>query len=113
MFADVFENFRNKFIEIYELDTAHFFSAPELAWQFCLKMKEVKLELLTNIYILMIAYKGIRGGIVESVHKYAKANNKYMKNYDKNIKLSYLMHLDANNLYRWEILKSCLYMVLN
>ena len=55
LFADVFENFRNKFIEIYELDTAHFFSTPELSWQFCLKMKEVKLELLTNIYILMIA----------------------------------------------------------
>ena len=42
LLADVFENFRNKFIEIYELDLAHFLSAPGLAWQACLKKTEVK-----------------------------------------------------------------------
>ena len=97
--ADVFENFINKCIEIYELDPAHFFSAPGLAWQACLKKTGVKLELLTNNDMLMMVEKGIRGGICHAIHRYAKANNKYMKNYNKNIESSYLMYLDANNLY--------------
>ena len=49
--------------------------------------------------MLLIAEKGIRGGIGHSIHRYAKANNKYMRNYNKNIESSYLIYLDANNLY--------------
>ena len=76
MFADVFENFRNKYNEIYELDPAHFLSAPGLAWQACLEKTGVKLKLLTKSDMLLIAEKGIRGGICHAIHRYAKANNK-------------------------------------
>ena len=101
LLVDVFENFRNKCIEIYKLDPAHFLSAPGLAWQACLKKTKVKLELLTDYQMLLMIEEGIRGGMCQSTHRYAKANNKYMKNYDKNIESSYLTYLDANNLYGW------------
>ena len=52
LLADVFENFRKKCLEIYELDPAHFLSAPRLVWQACLKKTEVELELLTNIDVI-------------------------------------------------------------
>ena len=84
LLADVFENFRNMCLEIYELDPAKFLSAPGLAWQAALKKTKVKLDLLTDIDMLLMVEKGIRGGICHSIYRYAKANNKYMKNYDKN-----------------------------
>ena len=111
--ADVFGNFRNKCIEIYELDPAHFVSAPGLVWQACLKKTRVRLELLTDIDMLLIVEKGIRGEICHSMHKYAKANNKYMKNYDKDMESSDLEYLDANNLYGWAMLRNFLQIVLN
>ena len=80
-------------------------SAPGLAWQACLKKTEVKLELLTDIDMLIMFEQGIRGGISQAIHKYAKANNKYMKSYNKDILSPYLMYLDANNLYGWAICK--------
>ena len=81
LLADVFENFRNICLNEYGLDPAHFLSAPGLAWQTCLKKTKVELKLLTNIDMLLIVEKGTRGGICQTIHTYAKANNKYMKNY--------------------------------
>ena len=77
---------------MYELDPAHFLSAPGLALQACLKKTGVKLVLLTDYDMLLMVEEGIR---------YTKANNKYMKSYDKNIISSYLMYLDEKNLYGW------------
>ena len=51
--------------------------------------------------MLLMVEKGIRGGICHAIHRYVKANNRYLENYDKNIISSYLMYLDANNLYGW------------
>ena len=70
-------------IEIYGLDPVYFVSAPGLAWQACLKKTKVKIELLTDYDMLLKIEKAIRGGICQATHRYAKANNKYMKNYDK------------------------------
>ena len=99
LLAHVFEKFREKRIEIHGLDPSYFYSAPGLTWQPCLKKTEVKLELLTNIDMLLMIEKGIRGGMCQSTHRQAKTNKKYMKNYDKKIESSYLTYLDANNLY--------------
>ena len=102
LLADVFENFRNKCLEIYELDPIYFVYAPRLAWQACLKKKTgVKLKLIIDYDMLLMIEKGIRGGICQATHRYAKPNNKYMKNYDKNNESSYIEYLDANNLYGW------------
>ena len=97
----MFENFRNMCPTEYGLDPTNFLSAAGLAWQACLKESKVELELLTDIDMLLIAEKGIRGGICQATHRHAKANNKYMKNYDKNTESSFLEFLDANNLYGW------------
>ena len=73
MLANVFENFRNMCLEIYELEPAKFLSAPELTWQAALKKTKVKLELLRDIHMLLMVEKGIRGGICHSTYKYAKS----------------------------------------
>ena len=97
LLADVFENFRNQCIEIYELDPDHFLSPSELAWQTCLKKTGIILELLTDVDMLLMVEKGIRGGIYHVICRYAKSNNKYIKKFEKNRESLYLMYLDANN----------------
>ena len=92
LLAGVFENFRNMCLEIYEPDPAKFLSPPELAWQAALKKIKVKLDLLTDIDMLLMVEKGIRGGICHSIYQYAKANNKYMKDYDKTKDSSYIQY---------------------
>ena len=76
-------------------------STPGLAWQACLKKTKVELELLTDIDMLLMVQKETRGGICQAIHRRAKENNKYMTNYNKDVIASYLMYLDANNLYGW------------
>ena len=97
LLADVFENFRNICLKICKLDSAKCLSAPGLAWQAVLKKTKVKLDLLTDINMLIMVEKGITGGIYHSIYQYAKANNKYMKAYDKNIELSYIQYWDKSH----------------
>ena len=71
-----------------------------------LKKTRVKLELLTDNDMLMMFEKGIRGGMCNAICRYAKANNKYMRKHNnKNPVLSYLVYLDASNLYGWAMLQ--------
>ena len=99
--SDVFDNLRNMYLEIYELDPVKFLSSPELSWQAVLKKTKVKLDLLTDIYMLLMVKKVIRGGICHTIYRYAKANDKYKKDYDKNKESSYLQYWDVGNLYEW------------
>ena len=83
----------------YELDPAHFVSLPGLAWQACLKKTNVKLEVITDYDMLLMIEDGIREGICHAMQCYAKANYKYMNDYNKNKESCYIQYLDANNLY--------------
>ena len=87
-------------LEVYELDPAHSLSTLGLAWQAIFKKTEVKLDLLTDIDMLLMVEKGIRGGTCHSIYQYAKSNTKYTKDLDKNKESSYLQYWDIINLYR-------------
>ena len=99
--ADVFENFRKTGKEYYNLDPAYYFSCPGFAWDAMLKMTGIYLELITDIDMYLMVEIGLRGGISYIANRYSKPNNKYMCDYDKDKESSYLMYLDANNLYSW------------
>ena len=106
LLADVFENFRNICMENYKLDPAHYFTSPGLTWDACLKMTDAKLKLLTDIDMLLMIEKGIRGGVSMISNRYGKANNKYMgKSFIDTMLSKYIIYLDANNLYGWAMSK--------
>ena len=92
LLADLFKSFKNKCIKIHELGHGHFLLAPGLAWQACFKKTRIELDLLTDVGMLLMVERGIRGGICYAVHCYAKANKMYMKNYGKNKDLSYIQY---------------------
>ena len=100
LLTDVFESFRVSAINNYGLDPANgYFTLPNFGWDAILKLTGVKLEQLTDIDKYLMCEHGIRGGISMITERYAEANNKYMQDYDKKKETSYIMYLDANNLY--------------
>ena len=100
LLANVYETFRDTCLKHYKLDPAHFYTSPGLAWKACLKHTGIRLELLTDPYMLLMFERGIRGGISQAARKYALANNKYMGDrFDPKSESSYLQYPDANNLY--------------
>ena len=102
LLANIFESFRQVCLENYGLDPSHCYTVPGLAWKACLKKTGIRLELLLDPDMLLMFERGIRGGITQSVHRWAATNNPYMgSEYDPSHPTKYLQYLDANNLYGW------------
>ena len=101
LLTDVFENFRKTCLTYYKLDPLHYITSPGLAWDAMLKMTKINLELITDTDMQLFIERGMRGGISYIAHRHAEANNKYTRNYDPDKPSSYIMYLDANNLYGW------------
>jgi hypothetical protein len=97
--ADVFENFRKTSIDTYKLDPCHYVGTPSFGWDAMLLKTKVELDLMTDCDMYQFFERGIRGGQSVIFKKYAKANNKYLSDYNPNEKSTYISYLDANNLY--------------
>jgi len=101
LLADVFETFRSMSMQHYGLDPAHYFSAEGMSWDALRKMTKVEVELLTDIDMHLFMEKGLRGGVCMASKRFAKANNPQCSEYDITKPNSWIMYLDANNLYGW------------
>ena len=99
LLCDVFENFRELSLSYYGLDPCQYFSLPGLSYDAMLKMTGVKLDLITDIEMRTMIEDNIRGGITTINHRHFAANNEYLNDYDPQIPSSYIMYVDANNLY--------------
>ena len=87
LLTDVFENFRKTCfccLLYYKSDPCHYFTSPGFSWDAMFKMTNIKLEMMTNVDMFQFIEKGMRGGVSYIANRYGKANNKYMKNHDKN-----------------------------
>ena len=88
------------------LEPSHYYTAPGLAWDAALKVTKVELELFSDMDMLLMVEKGIRGGVSMISNRYGKANNKYMGDRFVGSELpKYISYLDANNLYGWAMSK--------
>ena len=88
-------------LKIYGLDPCNYFSSPGLSWDAMLKMTEIKLEKISDIDKYLFIEKRLRGGISYIARRYARANNKYMNDYDSKKLSTFITYVDMNNLYGW------------
>ena len=110
LLADIFENFRKSSIAHYRLDPANFITAASYAWSAMLLKTGVELELISDPKILDIFEKSKRGGLTfVGSKRYVKANNQHTAGYDPKSKSTYLLYLDANNLYGWAMVQALPY----
>ena len=105
LLADVFEKLIDMCLTIYGLDPCHYFSSPGLSWDAMLKMTGVKLEKTSDIDKYLFIEKGLREGISCVAKRCAKANDKYMNDYDPKKSLTFIPYLDMNSLYGWAMSK--------
>ena len=103
LLADIFENFRDVCLKHYKLDPAWYYTSPGLSWDALIKKTEIKLDLLSNINMILFIEAGIRDGVSMISNRYGKANNKYMENYNPDEESKFITYLDANNLYGWGV----------
>ncbi len=101
LLADVMTEFRRTCKRAYGLDALHHYTSPGLAWSAMLKYTGVSLDLISDPDMYLMVERGIRGGISTIIKRYAKSNNKYLDNYDKESESVFIPYLDANNLYGW------------
>ena len=99
LLADVFENVRSTCLQYYKLDPCHYYTSQGLSWDAMVKITDIKLEFMTDIDMFQFIQKGTRGGISYIANRFGEANNKYIKEYNKEKPSNYILYLDANNLY--------------
>ena len=102
LLTDVFETFRKFSLQNYRLDPAHYVSSPQLSWDSMLLFTDAEIELIADPQMFQMIDNGIRGGVAMIVKRFAKANNPALgEEYNPNLPTSYIIYLDANNLYGW------------
>ena len=99
LLADVFEMFIDMCLKYYGLDPCPYFSSPGLSWDAMLKMTDIELEKTSDIDKHLFTEKGLRGANSYISKRYAKANNKYMNDYESKKESTFIRYLDMNNLY--------------
>ncbi|XP_069366011.1 uncharacterized protein [Maniola hyperantus] len=105
LLCDIFESFRKNCLLYYKLDPLYYMSSPGLSWDAMLLSTGIQLDLIDDLEIYEFVEKGIRGGLAQCSLRHAKANNKYLPDYNDSKPSTYLLYLDCNNLYGYAMTK--------
>ncbi|HUR98246.1 MAG TPA: DNA polymerase [Pyrinomonadaceae bacterium] len=110
LLADVFENYRRFCLSKFKIDPAHKFTAAGVSWIAMLKRTAIKFDLITDPNMMLMIQRGIRGGICSVLHRrFARANNPHVPGYDPSKPTTWIIYVDANNLYGWAMMESLPY----